>query len=407
MSNGTNAHAESIDRYWLYESFNSDSFGHATVAILAVDLFIVFAATYTHVWNALTSDNLFINVEKLNRDVLLFFFALALFGTPVFVLIALNDPDSGFCREIWSLSSTCWWVTNYLLYRLLLALSKLYDPLKKYNNLTVILDRVINFVYLPCCLVTILIYSFDQTSRKTVEGNPNVCIVVTPGLIVPPVVTLDTFVRITCCIIMVGPQLFTKVTQEDGRIFKASLKQLISIAMMIVSQFLYIIYFYIAADKSILTEIPSVVKITVRLGVWNNFITVIAVCLCWPLQFYYQMIQTQYQVCLFFCQTRDSTSANINLSMKSLRREIARGSHIPSCGRLKRIDSAYMVSSAPGEMKARSRANSHISNQTLCRKSVSERTGQNGTEDTSSTRLKFYRKGSAESMGSSSQRNCQ
>ncbi|GAB5360933.1 hypothetical protein AAMO2058_000670600 [Amorphochlora amoebiformis] len=296
--------------YRYYNEFTSESFDNFAYTILVCTLCILGVGTYAHIYAIFFTkerQNLLESVKKMNRDTLMYFSFNVLVTGSVGIAYVFLDPDTSLlvCNWMYRAGLVVVYVGNFLLYRLLLSKSTLYDPMFRMRRLTTFTWYLVNVVYLP-----VILYGL----AATVIWSRYINILNMYHTKITPAVFLafDTVISMNCMVILAAPPF---LAPSDKNIRLVVARNCTSMLVAVGSTFLLLLYALSASGNS--REPFFLVTVILKLGSIDATVNFTAVLFSWPLGFYWKVFADN-------CQ-RAGMAATVILTLGGSRNPISQG----------------------------------------------------------------------------------
>ncbi|GAB5360932.1 hypothetical protein AAMO2058_000670500 [Amorphochlora amoebiformis] len=278
-----------MSTYRYYDEFTSEEFDNFSYVFLVGALCLLAVATYAHVYAIFFTkerQNLLESVRKMNLDTLVYFLFNFVFAGAEGVAIIFLDADSSLqvCNAVYTIGVFVIYIGNFLLYRLLLSKSSLYDPMFRMRRLTTFTWYLVNVIYFPATVYGILATVIWDREFRIVEGR-NHCVEYTTGITPYFFLGFDTIISICCMVILAAPP-FLAPSDKNIRIVVA--RNCIAILIATSSTFLFFLYANTASGNT--ERRFFLISILIKVGSLDAVINFTCVLFSWPLQFYWRIL---------------------------------------------------------------------------------------------------------------------
>mmetsp|Transcript_9351 Transcript_9351/g.12864 ORF Transcript_9351/g.12864 Transcript_9351/m.12864 type:complete len:214 (+) Transcript_9351:37-678(+) len=157
--------------YLFYEAFESEAWEMASTVIIIFGLFFVAISSYAHFYSIafVTCDVVLPDpVRKLNREEFIYYGFSLFVLLPTGVSVLIFNPDNSLKTCDWLLRAALFYlfIGNFLLYRLLITKSLIYDPMQQMRTLYQLTWWIIHLLYLPLSLYGVASGFIFQREKK-------------------------------------------------------------------------------------------------------------------------------------------------------------------------------------------------------------------------------------------------
>jgi len=279
--------------YILYEEFNSPEFWVSTTVLIIITIPEVVFFCITHYYAIIFNErhNLMESVRAVNFETMLYFGFNLVAGIPVGVSIIMYDPDSSLrlCNILYAFGVAYIYLSNFFLYRLLIAKSTLYDPMSQMSRLSRVTWWVIHIFYLPLLLYVISSTVIWSREFVDVNGKASHCVETHSKTAPSLFAAIDLTISLACILILAAPAILSPATKEIREVVIRNCTVMFIAAS---STLLLLIYAVTASNGQKSREGFDffIVKTIVRLGALDVGINLTMICLSWPLSFYWTIV---------------------------------------------------------------------------------------------------------------------
>mmetsp|Transcript_2938 Transcript_2938/g.5599 ORF Transcript_2938/g.5599 Transcript_2938/m.5599 type:complete len:398 (+) Transcript_2938:105-1298(+) len=279
--------------YIFYSSFISNEFGIAATALTLIYAVLSGLLLYAHAYAILNNrTRVMESVKKVNFEVMLYYGFNFFAGLPAGIAILVYDSDIDnslmTCNVVYILAAATIFLSNFLLYRLLISKSTLYDPMSQMSRLSRVTWIFINYIYLPLLFYGIAATLIWSRAFHEVHGNRH-CVEEHTVITVSLLTFVDFAISIMCITILAAPTILSPTTKE---VWIVVVRNCSTMSVAVLSTLLFFIYIILGSngDKTDSQKDYFIVRIGLRLGSLDLFTNFLMVSLSWPLSFYHKIL---------------------------------------------------------------------------------------------------------------------
>mmetsp|Transcript_9352 Transcript_9352/g.12866 ORF Transcript_9352/g.12866 Transcript_9352/m.12866 type:complete len:296 (+) Transcript_9352:37-924(+) len=280
--------------YLFYEAFESEAWEMASTVIIIFGLFFVAISSYAHFYSIafVTCDVVLPDpVRKLNREEFIYYGFSLFVLLPTGVSVLIFNPDNSLKTCDWLLRAALFYlfIGNFLLYRLLITKSLIYDPMQQMRTLYQLTWWIIHLLYLPLSLYGVASGFIFQREKREIGGTEH-CVEM-HTIVTPSVFSFcDLVISVSAILILAAPSLKPGCPSDTKIVV---FRNTFAMTVATISTFLLLLYSITASSRE--GEHYYIVKHFFRLGALDSFINFSCVTLSWPLSFYLKiMSETRY-----------------------------------------------------------------------------------------------------------------